>query len=346
MYHPCHAPSSNRRPRWLPRASASNVPLRFAPFTPTFALPMTFAARSILLLGSAAALLAPEVLARRWNATGHQVVAIIAWNHLTPQARARATQLLRNGPPVAHLRDNEPSTGTDDEKAKALFVATSVWADQIKGRNAPNHEYDHGVWHYTDYFWKQVDGKAVATPEFGPDKENALERLGVMQELLASNAADTTKSVALAWIEHLVGDVHQPLHLSARVTTESPTGDKGGNDVKLGGNPNNLHAYWDGILDVTDPPPQGDRSAYYEAWAARLEQKLPMASFSKAELEAGADVWGKESLALAQEKLYPAEIVTGAVPSDAYKAQSGAVGERRIALAGYRLAAVLNRLLK
>ena len=70
-----------------------------------------------------------------------------------------------------------------------------------------------------------------------------------------------------------------------------------------------------------------------------------MTAFTKAELEAGPEVWGKESLTLAEELLYPATLIAGAVPSDAYKTAAGQAGERRIALAGYRLATVLNRLL-
>ena len=98
---------------------------------------------------------------RRWNATGHEVIAAIAWNHLTPQARVRAVQLLRNGPPEAHLGDAEPSSGSPSERDKALFVHTAVWADQVKGRTAPNHAYDRPVWHYTDYYWRERDGKVV-----------------------------------------------------------------------------------------------------------------------------------------------------------------------------------------
>lgn len=283
--------------------------------------------------------------ARRWNATGHEVIASIAWTHLTPQARARAVQLLRSGPPEAHLGDAEPSSGSPAEREKALFVHTSVWADQVKGRTAPNHAYDRPVWHYTDYYWREQNGKIVLVPELTPDPENALERLALLPGVLSSGAPDSTRAVALAWIEHLVGDVHQPLHLSARVTAESPKGDRGGNDLKLAGAQSNLHSYWDGILDVLEKPPAGDRSGYVDGWATKIEKELPMTAFTKAELEAGPEVWGKESLTLSEELLYPATLIAGAVPSDAYKTSAGQAGERRIALAGYRLATVLNRLL-
>jgi len=283
--------------------------------------------------------------ARRWNATGHEVIASIAWNHLTPQARARAVQLLRNGPPEAHLGDAEPTSGSSAEREKALFVHTSLWADQIKGRSAPNHAYDRPVWHYTDYYWREQNGKIVLVPELKPDPENALERLALLPGVLSSGAPDSARAVALAWIEHLVGDVHQPLHLSARVTAESPKGDRGGNDLKLAGTQSNLHSYWDGILDILEKPPAGDRSGYVDGWAVKIEKELPISTFTKAELDAEPEAWGKESLTLAEELLYPATLVAGTAPSDAYKSTAGQAGKRRIALAGYRLATVLNRLL-
>jgi hypothetical protein len=61
---------------------------------------------------------------------------------------------------------------------------------------------------------------------------------------------DEARSFALRLIIHLVGDIHQPLHCSNRVTKESPTGDKGGNDFHLPSHYGNsdLHAVWDTLI--------------------------------------------------------------------------------------------------
>ena len=308
---------------------------------------MLFAQRLLLIVATAATSLTPRPAAdaRRWNATGHEVIAAIAWNHLTPAARTKATALLRNGPPEAHLGDLEPTSGTPEERARQLFIVASTWSDQVKGRQAPNHAYDRGTWHYTDYYWKDVNGKPVLVPELQPDPENLVERLPVLQATLAAAGPDSSRAVALAWIEHLVGDIHQPLHASGRVTPDLPKGDRGGNDFKLGGNPNNLHAYWDGILDLVEPS-NGDRVAAVDTWATTIEQRIPMSSFKSADLDAGVDVWTKESLELAQRQLYPSSLAEHAVPGDDYKKAADAAAERRIAIAGYRLATVLNKLLK
>ncbi|MBI1809530.1 MAG: S1/P1 nuclease [Gemmatimonadetes bacterium] len=309
---------------------------------------MLLAARLLLTVVAAASTLVPRpanLAARRWNATGHEVIAAIAWNHMTPTARAKAVALLRNGPPQAHLGDLEPSSGAPDARARELFVLVSTWSDLIRDRNIAQHAYDHGTWHYSDSFWKEKDGKIEPVPEMKPDLENAVERIGVMESTLAGSGPDSTRALALAWMEHLVGDIHQPLHASARVTPESPKGDKGGNDFKLAGNVSNLHSYWDRILDLVDPP-TGDRAADVDRWAAQIEQRLPMNGFKASELGAGVDVWAKESLDLSEHVLYPASLAERSTPSDEYRKLADVAAERRIALAGYRLATALNRILR
>jgi hypothetical protein len=308
---------------------------------------MLYPPRLILTAAIASVTLTPRVAteSRRWNATGHEVIAAIAWNHLTPVARAKAVALLRDGPPQAHLDDLEPTSGMPDERARQLFVAASTWSDLIRNRSIAQHAYDRPTWHYADSFWKEKDGKVEPLPEMGPDAENAVERINALRAVLAAQGADSSRAIALAWIEHLVGDIHQPLHASSRVTPDLPKGDRGGNDFRLGGNPNSLHAYWDDILDLVEAP-GGDRAAGVDAWANLIEQRDPMSSFTSAERGAGVELWAKESVELSQRVVYPPTLAEHAVPGADYKKTTDAVAEKRIALAGYRLAELLNKVLK
>ena len=61
---------------------------------------------------------------------------------------------------------------------------------------------------------------------------------------------DDQRSFALRLIIHYVGDVHQPLHSTAEVDDEFPTGDRGGNSEKVPsqGGADNLHAIWDSVV--------------------------------------------------------------------------------------------------
>src|SRR5882757_2823224 len=74
--------------------------------------------------------LAPPATA--WNATGHRLIAAIAYDRLKPKTRARVDALIRQHPDYEKifLRDapTEPAA-----RARAAFIAASVWPDQIKG---------------------------------------------------------------------------------------------------------------------------------------------------------------------------------------------------------------------
>src|SRR4051794_37148479 len=68
------------------------------------------------------------------------------------------------------------------------------------------------------------------------------------------------KAVALCWILHLIGDVHQPLHCATLYSPQFERGDLGGNSfgVKINGKEYRLHTFWDNALDVvpgTDDDP-------------------------------------------------------------------------------------------
>jgi S1/P1 nuclease len=60
------------------------------------------------------------------------------------------------------------------------------------------------------------------------------------------------KAIALAWLFHLVGDIHQPLHTAQLFTVDYPNGDRGGNEICLrvrqAGQPIDLHRFWDGVI--------------------------------------------------------------------------------------------------
>src|SRR5438876_208454 len=108
----------------------------------------------------------------------------------------------------------------------------------------------------------------------------------------------------------------------------------------------NLHAYWDEILDrAIAPDPGEDSIAYATRMARRIERIHPRASLATPAASTDVVGWEREGLHLAQTVVY-AGVTRGAPPSATYQAQALTVAERRIALAGYRLAALLNDALK
>jgi hypothetical protein len=297
--------------------------------------------------GSRAALVTAALLAlppsALWDPAGHRTVAAIAWEHMTPRARARAVELLLHGPALANFGSLRPADGSEAGRDRALFLNAATWADLVRNRNQAWHVYHHATWHYADFYWDVKDGRAHDIPNSGPDSLNAAERIVALGAMLAdSSAPDTTRAVALAWVLHLVGDIHQPLHSSSRVTPAEPLpkGDEGGNTFHLDDN-RNLHAYWDRILDAAIAPEPGEDSI---AYASRMARQIDRVAGPP---PAGTDVlgWAHEGLRLAQTVVYSG-VSRGSPPSAAYQAEALQVSERRIALAGYRLAALLNAALK
>jgi hypothetical protein len=157
------------------------------------------------------------------------------------------------------------------------------------------------------------------------------------------------RATAVAWILHLVGDVHQPLHTSGRVTTApgEDKGDQGGNlfVLQAGPPPLNLHGYWDGILDRSVPRQGGEADATYaERVAAAIAAKHPPASMAPHLRSGEFAAWAREGFERAKASAFPATLRRGELPSEQYRANAFEIAQEAIALAGYRLGDLLNRM--
>ena len=151
-----------------------------------------------------------------WGKTGHRVVGQIAYNHLTKKARKNVQKILGN----------------------ESLANSANWMDFIRS----DHYYDHlNEWHYAT-IPDSLNYQQAGTPNKG-DVIVALERL--ISELKTKKFTDADELFALRCLVHLIGDIHQPLHVGNGK-------DKGGNDLKLKYmyESSNLHRVWDsGIID-------------------------------------------------------------------------------------------------
>ena len=294
-----------------------------------------------------------------WNDRGHMSVAYVAYKQLKPATRDRVNSLLRLNPKYADwaaTADTEAPGASADEKNLMIFMIAATWADQIKrdssyikdgnqGGNRPdgspepgrNSGYDdllmHKYWHFIDTPFT-TDGTAlpaIPTP-------NAQERIALFRTVLASTSADELKSYDLTWILHLVGDVHQPLHASTRASGTEPEGDAGGNLVKLDCSKRELHFFWDDLLGTNN-----DLRTVMKA-----ARKLPKANAALAAKSDEKD-WIAESFMESQQTVYTAPIGAGDGPftlTTQYKKDARKLAKERVALAGVRLANLLNAELK
>jgi hypothetical protein len=303
--------------------------------------------------------------ARAWNATGHQVAAEIAWRNLTPAVRAKVLELLKQHPHFERrLAPTEPDTEPVDY-ALRVFMRAATWPDMMRSGRADEKTFHHSAWHYVD-FPIVAEGVDKATLELQPlgeklepgkQPENALQAMEWCVERLKNPEAPAAeRAIALAWLEHLVGDIHQPLHASSFFSADYPKGDRGGNSfaVKYHGNVTNLHAFWDELLG-------GYMSArLVDAVADKVIEKYPRESMEKEVAVAKPAEWAAESFTIAKDVVYAEGKLKG-VTREASVADKGETtpelpekydeaaretARRRIALAGYRLADLLNELFK
>lgn len=289
-----------------------------------------------------------------WNATGHRVVAAIAWGNMTPRARSEAVRLLLLAPEKTGIAGLRPSDGASDAADEALFIAAATWPDLIRSSGA-SHVYSQPDWHFADHFWEVTKRHPTDLRSLGPAVVNAGERLAAFEhDFETASSQDTTKAIELAWMLHLMGDIHQPLHSSSRVTAALPKGDRGGNAVVLAGNVN-LHSFWDDILDevyeASTPGPLTSKRAhektrdYIFTWAGEIGTRFPRSAVSLGSSVDAFETWEMDSVHLAEKHAYKA-VTARQAPTSTYRNDVDAVSERAIAEAGYRLAALLNTLLE
>ena len=289
-----------------------------------------------------------------WDDVGHKTTAYIAWQRMSPAAREAVIKILRAAPEDSHLSAFYMNYGAEPEAMRKLeyFMLTATWADIVRDRAFENRQkkYHKSNWHYDDTFWKQVGSKAELLKGF-EEGGVAVARLTEFDKVIRSaDASDKDKAIAIAWIMHLTGDLHQPLHTSARVTDTEPKGDQGANLFLLTPqgtpreNQQNLHWFWDSIVGRNDPL-KGDtcEADYIESIAKSIMKKVPFASVSSM-LNLGAyDKWQEESFALNPTDVFTPDLVRFKTPSEKYRKHAFAVAQRRLALAGYRLGETLNR---
>ncbi|HZH34579.1 MAG TPA: S1/P1 nuclease [Pyrinomonadaceae bacterium] len=295
--------------------------------------------------------------AQGWDDTGHKIIGEIAWQKMTPAARDKAVAVLMGAPEDSDILTLLPSDSRPLAlRRQQMFYTMTYWADLMRSEQFPKRrkEFHHGTWHYLDTFWREANGRIEIVTEMKADDENAVERLFKFDKTLSdAGESKTDKAIALAWILHLAGDIHQPLHCSARVTPEEPKGDHGGNTfllapaAKPGDRPDNLHWYWDSVVTRNIKRVGDDEcdSDYIPRLAAGIMKKHPQQRFAAGIKPGKYDQWQQEGYLITTKELYPASLKRNQAPPESYRKRALAISEQQMALAGYRIADMLNRIL-
>lgn len=289
-----------------------------------------------------------------WDDVGHKLTTYIAWERMTPEVREKVIDILLKAPEDSDLNVlyDRFNTRSEAVKRRELFMFASIWSDVIRNRDfkVRNEKYNRGDWHYADIFWKQENGKAEILENFPEESGKAIPKLYEFERTLQNNSSSAEeKAIALAWFLHVGGDIHNPLHNASRVTTLEPKGDRGGNSFILREQSErrrglNLHAFWDGVIKFNRPRKNDACDIDYLAPIARTIMRNYPYSNMKNRLDLGDyKDWNMEGFSLLNSVVYKG-VTRKRMPSARYNRLAYRVGQRQIALAGYRLGETLNRI--
>jgi len=287
-----------------------------------------------------------------WDETGHKITAYIAWQQMTTDVRDKVIKLLRAAPEDSQIGafNIEYGSRPRESRERDFFVIIATWPDMIKDKKLrarfDKYAKDQSDWHYINQFWTWKDGKGRMVEGMTPVGQ-IIKKLGEFSQLLSSSANDSDKAIAVAWLEHLVGDIHQPLHVSARVTEYDPKGDRGGNAFLLTpkgtkrDDQDNLHSFWDQAIGRYMPNKDMCEAAYYEPIAERIMKLYPYGKMKDRLSPDKFGVWEQESLNIAMTEVYQG-VEFGEKPSEKYTKRAFEIAQERLALGGYRLGDLFN----
>ncbi|CAN7218208.1 S1/P1 nuclease [Pseudoxanthomonas sp. LjRoot168] len=261
----------------------------------------------VLALASACALALLPVPAQAWGLLGHRLVALLAWDDLTPVTRLQIDALL---------------TG----EADPTLAGIAGWADDLR-KNDPVLGRQTANWHFVNI--GEHDCVYLQRRDC-PDGNCVIEAIRKQTAILADTRRTRAERLqALKFVVHFVGDAHQPLHAGyAR--------DKGGNDAQINwnGRGTNMHTLWDSRMLVST-----GRSE--QAYLQHL-RTLPRPALAAMTLPPPAATWAEQSCrVVTQPGFYPRR----AKLEQAYVDTHLPIAERQLRAGGVALAAVLNKAL-
>lgn len=259
-----------------------------------------------------------------WNALGHMVIAQIAYDQLNPNVKTKVDKM------IADLSKEYPYNTS--------FYQLGPWADYLRIQKIDI--YSH--WHYVDLPFSK-DGTPLKNLD---NTDNIVWAIDQIEPIIANPKANAFERARfLAFLVHVVGDIHQPLHTTSRISVKNPDGDQGGNlyFVKFpASHPKTipLHKLWDQGIDIFTGP---STSANVVTLSNEITSLYPKKYFDVKITDLKAINWAQEGFQNVTTVVYSTP--ENQLPSEAYLQTSRQLVQEEVALAGYRLAAVLNQLL-
>jgi S1/P1 Nuclease len=325
--------------------------------------------RNRLFAGVLLGLLATASPILAFHERGHMAIVLIAYRQLDDAHKLQMQSLLKAHPHYAEfLTSAMPSDARADEW---IVMQASVWPDWVKknyrepekGFNFPNHHYVNipikRLEGLNEETVKQLEQNAANLPKDENSGRILVEYPHWLETYRNPSLDPAKRAIALCWVFHLLGDIHQPLHAATLFTRNTPKGDLGGNlsFVKWQSRPQNLHFIWDGMAGWGElQSPTMSQYTIVDMMTRDFLQRYQISVEERSVLS--MTDWAKESTAIAERDAYsfngkpldlvftakmgeqPAIQITPALP-EGYGARARQIAERRVVLAGHRLANIM-----
>jgi hypothetical protein len=270
------------------------------------------------------------------------------------------------------MMPREISRGSDREKDEWIFAHAGTWPDLVRSANRSVNrqdvsQYNRVWWHFinepiflNEVERRQMERQLTVNRRREPPQEPDDENMNIVQALKNSarivrnpTSPNELRAVHLCWLNHLTGDSHQPMHAAALFTTHRfRNGDHGGNRLQYE-HEWDLHAFWD------DQISNDESYLTLRVLANDLQANRELAAAGRrAASTVDADKWIDESNVLAKKYAYSSEVLDKVAAreghshlgplklSDEYAKDAESIAERRAVEAGFRLAKLLEELLK
>lgn len=309
-----------------------------------------------LVTATVALLLLPSHLLS-WNIPTHMITGAIAYQILEQDAPNKiigARTILEAHPWYRDRWDARIQSQPDVHRDELLFMFAARWANDIRIQSETEH---NSHWHYIHWPFKpHGEPPTVAVKPAHP--VNILTALADNERKARTAVNADKRAIALAWLFHLLGDVHQPLNTVQLFTREYSNGDRGGNEICFRVTPErgaiDLHAVWDGLMTSAIDPRMISNTAR-ELRGKLPREALPELSIIKPKL------WARKSYELATSAAYLRgelrgtpkgrrkecrEVINAELLPDGYISGAQYIAQRRTVLAGYRLAKLLTGIVK
>jgi hypothetical protein len=228
-----------------------------------------------------------------WGDDGHKAIALVAERCLMPSVRQRITAML--------------ASDTDNVLTHHDFASEATWADKYRDEDDRHLHYEQTQnWHFVDIELESPDITAACfgreplpggtLASNGPAKACIVDKIQQFEREISASGTDPAEGrMALKFLLHFVGDMHQPLH-------SSDNHDRGGNDIKIevDGFPHSskdvLHGFWDTqFVDALGSSPEAIASSLLKGITPSLAKQWTQGTL---------DDWAMEAFTLSRADAY------------------------------------------